>query len=90
VGHEFDHVGEGYAGKYTVKELYDDAIPKLVYVGLDLTPLRYVGKMFDATNRSTYRLRINDEQRRRKQAQAKANAEQQSKKATDAKASKSG
>lgn len=88
VGHEFDHVGEGYFDKFTVRELYEQAMPKLVYEGLDLALIRYVGKQFDATNRSTYRLRINDEKRRRKQAEAKADAEQKSKKPSTAKASK--
>ena len=92
VGHEFDHVAEGYSDKFTVRELYEQAIPKLVYEGLDLTPLRYVRQQFDGTNRSTYRLRINDEQRRRKQAEAKADAdaEQKSEKASPTKASKPG
>ena len=88
VGHEFDHVGEGYSDKFTVRELYEQAIPKLFYEGLDLTLLRYVGKQFDASNGSTYRLRINDEKRRRKEAEAKAGASPKSTKVSPAKAGK--
>lgn len=64
VGHEFDHVGEGYSDKYTVKELFEEAIPKLIYEGLDLSALRYTSGQFDKTNKSTHRLRLHEEKQR--------------------------
>ncbi len=54
-----------------------------MYEGLDLTPLRYVRKQFDATNRSSYKVRIAREKRReaaKAKAEAEANAKKKSKK----------
>jgi hypothetical protein len=64
VGHEFDHVGEGYTDKFTVTELFEEAIPKLVYEGLDLSSLRYTHGQFDESNKASHRQRVIDEKGR--------------------------
>lgn len=51
VGHELDHVSQSYdRNPYSVKQLMEDGIPKLVYEGLDLSGLKYHRHQFDASN----------------------------------------
>lgn len=52
VGHEFNHVSEDYKpNKFSVAQLMELGVPKLVYDGLDLSGLRYQRGQFDASNR---------------------------------------
>jgi len=61
-GHEFNHVSQSYAPDlYTLKELMEEGIPKLVYEGLDLSGLKYVRGQFDRLNRKSTALRVRRE-----------------------------
>jgi integrase len=51
VGHDDDHTSKAYDDTpFGVKELFETAIPKFVYEGLDLSGIRYSSGRFERTN----------------------------------------
>jgi hypothetical protein len=64
VGHDLDHVNESYAREYTVAELADMVLPKFVFVGLDLSGLRYEPGQFDDAIRSGYASALEEKRER--------------------------
>lgn len=77
VGHELDHVSQSYdRNPYTVKQLMEDGIPKLVYGGLDLSALKYQRHQFDASNV------LEASKTEKREAQVKRRTEAKAKKST--------
>ncbi len=64
VGHDLDHVNESYAREYTVAELAKMALPKFVFVGLELSGLRYEPRQFDDAIRSGYASALEEKRER--------------------------
>lgn len=83
VGHDLDHVSQSYdRNPYSVKQLMEVGIPKLVYEGLDLSALAYKRHQFDQSN-------IKEAAKTKKrEAQVKQRAEAKAKKAAEKNAQK--
>jgi hypothetical protein len=73
VGHELNHVSQSYdRNPYTVKQLMEQGIPKLVYEGLVLSGLAYKRHQFDQSNIKEAAKTKKREAQVKKRAKAKA------------------
>jgi integrase len=70
VGHDLPHTNELYATDYTVSELAQSVMPKFIFPGLDLTPLKYKPAQFNDAIGKAYPIAV-EKARRRIEAKAK-------------------